>query len=292
MSRVFLNLILMRLLILVSVALCACNKIPDLNQINTSEISKVYISGRVSAAPIRGAVVRIYSLGDDMDMGDYLGRASADDDGNFSLQVATNKKAIAIVATGGSYLEEADGAPVELNNLQMISYVPVQAVTRITTSVTPLTQIAVSRALVLFKSTGDAQSAITTANQEIALAAGLGAGTDITLVKPAHPRQPLADQGFALDSLEAKYAVFLAGLSILAHHHGGNSLQLMALLSDDFRNDGAFDGLDQGVSLVLPDANLLTTTNWLDLPIYQSEFLRGSQNLGGFDPDILVRPYQ
>ena len=211
--------------------------LPLMNGCGRAKKSEKTLSGVVSAGLVKNAAVTIYTLSAVGARLNALASGVTDNDGLFSISSTLSSQPVEIVATGGSYFEEAGGTSVNLGTteirLRLASFKSGQSV-----GITPLTEIATARSQALIAVGASLSDGISTANSAIAQASGI---SDITL-PPVLPTKAVAN-GLTLNSPQVKYALVLAGLSQYAKDNAlSSSLAAMASFSSDFTSDGKFDG--------------------------------------------------
>lgn len=239
-----------------------------------SAFERVVFQGRVTAGPVKGATVTAYTLTDDGTRGAALGSATTDGEGRYTLPVVYEGP-LEVVSTGGFYMEEASGNTVILSANQEPRSLVTDPKLQTTVSITPLTDIAASRAKALIQGGRAAKNAIETAADEIEATTGL---TDIYSI-PANPESASGDA-----TPDAKqYAVFLAGISQLGKDRALTSLELMQAFREDFQRDGMFDGLNNGTPVSIDGVNLRHDDWTNNLEQAQIEFVQSPSNKSGFE---------
>jgi hypothetical protein len=232
----------------------------------------VDISGYVIKGPVSGATVTAYGLLGDLSRGDELATTTSDTSGFYGLSVPEYAGDVLLVATGGSYVEEAlaagDGGPpspsvalnVEFMGL-LLGYEPGQPVTG---NITPVSHLAYALARYHVASLGEAPAqAVTNALAHVGAHFGNIPGVLTDLDWQTVAPSPLSGGDGAQLTAPERAAVILAGLSELAVgistragiSPGGqvNALSLLTALTEDLSSDGIFDGLGTGGrQLLLP----------------------------------------
>ena len=221
----------------------------------TSSLSSAHtVSGIISAGPITGSAVKAYSLKDDGTLGTLLGSTTSGANGTFTFNLAAHSGAVAIVASGGSYKEEASGSTISMGSAQIRTLLS-STTDGQQVGVTPVTEIAAQNALAAIGANGTTTlaSIIESSNTSVASAMGL---TDITL-PPANPTQMASS---AANTRAAQYAVVLATISqmaMTATSSAGatiNSLDMMQALATSFTFNGNFNAT-VGSSTSIPVSN-------------------------------------
>ncbi len=246
------------------------------------------LGGRASAGPISGGAVHVYRLLPDGSRGELLQSSITSATGDYSVQVPANSGSVLVVVTGGSYIEEATGLPVPLGAGEITAAVSDTSSSRLV-SITPMTHLAAQRAQAQASLGVVVSSAILDANRDVAFASGLTT-TDITSIVPARPDSSLISQGVLANSIEAKYALLLAGLSQYGKDNGNfNSLQVMEAFAIDFKNDGAIDGMDGNTGITAPSGLVLSYRPWENgLASAQANYIASPLNSGIFNADSVA----
>jgi len=275
------------------------------------------VTGYVVKGPVAGATVTAYKLGADMERGAELGSGTTAVDGSFGLTLPAYSGDVLLVATGGSYVEEALAPPsgstagstplnVNVDFLGVLSGyaagVPAVA------NITPISHLAYHLARFHVRMRGESvgqavEDAFAHLNAHFG---GLGLkDLDWRTVSPAN----LGSGGGAQLTAAQRAAVVLVGLSQWAVEistragisSGGqvNSLSVLTALAEDVGADGIFDGRGTGgAQLLLPPRGTVTssgpsataldgTTVRLGLASAIADFVNSAQNGSGITiPDI------
>lgn len=200
---------------------------------------KISISGIVSAAPVQGATVTAYALKDDGTTGESLATATTDATGSYSMSVP--QATVLLVATGGSYREEATGATVQVGDRKLRAAAVITDLST-TVAINSLTDMAAARAIASLAGSTDAKTAVRpmtsqakgrlAADGNLAAAAVAAANAamasligiaDLLVVLPADPTKPLTVNS---SSAEAIVAYYLAAISQTAKNGGSSSLDV------------------------------------------------------------------
>ena len=240
----------------------------------------IVISGYVIKGPVSGASVTAYGLLGDLSRGDELATTTSEASGFFGLSLPAYAGDVLLVATGGSYFEEAlaggdagpPGSPVALNVEFMgllMGYEPGQPATA---NITPVSHLAYALARYHVTSLGEsATQAVTNAFAHLGAHFGNIPGVATDLDWQTVTPSTLSGGGGAQLTATERAAVILAGLSELAVgistragvSPGGqvNALSLLTSLTEDLAADGVFDGLGTGGrQLLLPADGSLSAT--------------------------------
>ena len=92
---------------LLSVVACSATGPVDVPQQGTADAGPFALSGYVLKAPVSGASVTAYKLDAALTRGDALGTSTTTDDGFYGLTLPPYNGDVLLVATGGTYAEEA-----------------------------------------------------------------------------------------------------------------------------------------------------------------------------------------
>ncbi len=279
-----------------------------------SDAGPFTLSGYVLKGPVSGATVTASKLRGDLTPGDTLATATTDDSGFFGLTLPPYNGDILLVATGGSYAEEAlplddDSKPRRLTLDRELLGVALDVHTGqpATANLTPISLLAVHLARFHVASRHeDAHSALVDAFTH--LNAHFGNGPGVTPVLDWQTFVPAApEDGSGVQLIPADRAnLILAGLSQLALDvsveaglsPGGkvNGLSLVSALGDDLEADGVFDGIGATGPLMLPaDTGIASakpvpldgSTVRLALAAAIADFVTSPQNSSGLTvPDV------
>lgn len=237
-----------------SVAFVACSGRPA---VEPPPADLGVVAGRVFKAAVKDAAVTVYRL-EGAKRGAIAGTATTDVDGAFRVAVGTATGPFLVVATGGTFTDEATGVTVQVNSAELTALIPTFDVeTKLeAVRVTPVSHLAAGLALFWVDAEGKALAAAD-AEAWQHLNAHFGAldwrtqtPTDVTTAAGATLDEP-TKEGLLLAalSMEARLIAEQAGLT-----PGGrvNPLSLTAALYDDVTADGFFDGIGGTGRLVLP----------------------------------------
>lgn len=240
--------------LLLSVALGACSGRPA---VEPPPADLGVVAGRVFKGAVKDAAVTVYRL-EGTKRGAIAGTATTDADGAFRVAVGTATGPFLVVATAGSFTDEATGVSVQVNSAELTALIPTFDVeTKLeAVRVTPVSHLAAGLALYWVDAEGKALAAADT-EAWLHLNAHFGAldwrtqtPTDVTTAAGATLDEP-TKEGLLLAalSMEARLIAEQAGLT-----PGGrvNPLSLTAALYDDVTADGFFDGIGRTGRLVLP----------------------------------------
>jgi hypothetical protein len=230
-------------------ALSACTGSSSSTGAGSSSPVSSGVSGTVSAGPVGGATVKAYSLNADGTQGALISTATTNSSGKYTLNMSANAGPVVIVASGGSYTEEASGLPVSMGSAQLRVFLPSVSDGQ-SVGVTPVTEIAAQSAMAavgVAGNTTDVKSIIQQANVMVGNAVGI---SDITQ-PPADPTKAASQ---ASSTQAAKYAVVLGAISQMAsavstaHTTTVTSLDVAQALAVDFAYNQSFSGSQVTVS--------------------------------------------
>jgi hypothetical protein len=230
-----------------------------------SDAGPFSISGYVLKGPVSGATVTAHKLHPDLSSGDALAGARTDESGLFGLTLPPYNGDVLLVATGGTYAEEAlppddEGKSPRLTLDRELLGVAIDVRTGqpAVANVTPASHWAVHLARFHAAHGVEGHSALVDAFAHLNAHFGNGPGTSPELDWETFVPGALTSQLTAPD----RAALILAGLSQLALDlsleagvsSGGkvNALSLVDALADDLEADGLFDGRGPNGPLALP----------------------------------------
>ncbi|MBI1822452.1 MAG: hypothetical protein HY036_05055 [Nitrospirae bacterium] len=222
------------------------------NQSNAAPDITSQVQGIVNDAPIQGGTVTLYKFdtGQKNDLG-ILGTAKTDDQGHFSMTIKGYWGPVDVEITGGSYIDDATNAVVNVDSGQYLSAVkninPGENIGSLT--ITPLTTLAAGIAQGKINKGMAISSAIDDSNSMISQLLGI---KDILSTVPE--KLTVGKINF---SESAEYGLLLAGLSQMASQISGvngaklprvTSIQLADAMADDAL-DGILDGKQNGLQI-------------------------------------------
>ena len=244
------------------------------------------VSGAVTAGTISGATVQVFGLATGKPV--LLGSGTTDANGDFAVNFNAPSQPIQIVASGGSYTEEADGVAVTLLGSEFLA-----AVQNYTVG-TPLT---IDLSYFSTEATGLAdyylgqgmlpQSAVTSADEAVSSQLGFDLGS----VMPVDPTS--ATSATAAITQPLRYGFANAAVSEwtmeLGNEYGAsitpsprtvyNSVAFADAAYQDIVADGVLDGKGAGGAVVSFGAHALTTEDYRhNLAIALLSFAASSEN--------------
>lgn len=207
----------------------------------TREGGKTTIDGIVYKGPVNGGLVMAYAMNNGT-MGEQLGSATTDPQGNFSMMVGGYSGPVMLSMSGGTYMDEATGsmmtmAPSDMMTAVIPSVSSGGAVTGI--QMTPLTSMAQSMA-------GGMSGGMTVANIE---AANKAMGdyfmvNDVLHTPPMNPNIP--DSGARATRDMQNYGMSIAAMMENAKTLGMTSSSGMVTAMMNDASDGAMNGMMAG----------------------------------------------
>ena len=211
------------------------------------------ISGQVVAGPVSGAIVTAYILNSDGSLGSAIGSGTTNAEGGFNIILTGSAPgAVAIVASGGSYIAESDGALVAKSS-DLSAIVPAIGSGVTGLIITPLSDMLV--ASVRAKLAGGASSlAAALADAELLVKTTYGLTTpSIEFLKPLFDKASLGTSGYTLGLVLGSFDTCDKLLPV------GLRGSLYSALSADF-SDGVFDGKKFGVPVTISAGSFLSST--------------------------------
>jgi hypothetical protein len=251
-------------------------------------VTRGSISGVVVKGALKGGTVTAYQLDAQLARRKVLGTATTDASGGFTIEVPSYNGPLLVVATSGSYVEEAIGESVNLVGIDLTAVVPdytpgaeVEGVV-----VTPLSSIATAFTTFHVLQRGEELSK---AHADAWRALGEHFGVDgASSVVPAD----FLKGGVQATSREARVGLVLAGLSQAALQMAlesgftkGNTVNaatLTAVLVEDALADGVLDGAGNDRRLLFQgSAAIKRSTLRSDLVQAMMDFLASPLNASG-----------
>lgn len=252
------------------------------NPIKTGGKAQGSLAGVVFKGAVTNGTVRAFKLSDTFERGEKLADATTDDNGAFTLSLPPYSGALVIVASTGSYIEEAIGLGVKLDGNELTALVPAYTGGAVITGirVTPVSTLATALALVHARAGGKLAAAHEEAKQHLHQHFG---GVDWSTVSPAD----LSVAGVTNLSPEARAGLVLSGLSWLAKQQAEtsnlqpglvvNAATLTSLLVQDAA-DGTFDGSVSGAQLKSGQVPLTNLTLRSELVQGMTGFINSTRN--------------
>lgn len=231
------------------------------------------VSGTAAKGYVANANVEIYAYAQAGTRGKLLASTVTDAKGKYSARV-THRGPAEIVVSGGSYIDEASGAKVQMGNHKLRAVVIVNG-EKETAAITALTTIAAAH--VDAHASAGIETAIANANARVSTAFGLD-GINLTEVIPS-------DFSFAAvthSEAQLKYGIVQAGLSQVIQEQGLAAealLDLVADISADY-SDGSFNDTQGSVALQF-SLSVTPTQAMTGLNIAIENYLKSSANKSG-----------
>lgn len=237
------------------------------------------LGGAVIKGPVTSATITVYTMNADGSQGTLVaGPVQSDSAGNWTANLSGGGSGpFLVVATGGSYVDEATG--VTLNAPTMRSILPNATLGSI--PVTPLTDALVHRVQ------QEALNGVTTLDDvidQVALGFQTAFGFDPLAVVPTPPMNPASGASIA----ELQYAALLGAISHMLNNNpaltalnGQSMSDLLAALALDLA-DLLLDGMHNGQQLQVGGINLpaLSIGGLGALNTYANTFLLNNPNFG------------
>lgn len=283
----------LKLVAALALVLSACNNRPHIGGGDgggggsAGTISGIAITGRM-----KGSTVHVFRL-DGATRGAEVTTATTGDDGAWSLNVGASQGPFLLVASGGSFVDEASGASINVGGDELTALLPsfAQGTSLSNVLITPVSHMAATLALHYVAAEGQkVTSASTEAWQHLKAHFG-GLDWEKTVpqnfgVAAGNQLDDGAKAGLVIAALsqEATSISTTAGLT-----PGGavNGLAITRALAQDLQADGFFDGVGPGGQLVLPadgasGSGAVTRLNSqavrLFLAVSASKFLQSDKN--------------
>ncbi len=161
------------------------------------------ISGIASKGPLNGSVIKIYQLNADGTQGAQLGTdTSTNPDGSYQVNIGNYSGPILVVASHGTYVDEATGALTSLATPLRTALPNVSG--NATVAVTAMTEMAVTLA-----ETGGKMTPVRIADAQNQVEQNLANGINIVSTLPADVSKPLA----GASDTQKEYGILLAAVS-------------------------------------------------------------------------------
>lgn len=237
------------------------------------------IAGSVVKGPVSGATVTAYTVTGNGLRGFPVRSTTTDAQGSFAMPVPMAGGPLMLQVTGGTYTDEATGAPVTLAAGQMMtSVLSSLAAGTASVQVTPLTAMAQAMAAGM-------PGGMTAANVDAANAA---VGTyfmagDVVHTPPMNPLVSGAAAGASPSMMN--YGVALAAMSQYAKQAGVSSATLVGAMMQDAA-DGVLDGKAGTTAIALGGGMMgggmmQSTVGGTGLASAMSDFMNGAANRSG-----------
>ncbi len=202
------------------------------------------ISGSVIKGPVSGSKVTAYVLNADGTLGIALGdAATTTGSGAFTLTLTSMPSGpVALVATGGTYVSEVDGATVAKASdlIGIVAGVTASGVSGV--AITPLSDLLAARARVLAGGGTAMSDALAAAEALVKTTYGIK-GASLGFIVPTFDKASIGTDGFLLGLVLGSLDKCDAAVPALRG-------SLFAALAADF-SDGVFDGKKAGVAITV-----------------------------------------
>jgi hypothetical protein len=216
------------------------------------------ISGQGFDGPVASGTVTAFAVTGGGAKGSALATTTTDAGGNYSVHIDNYTGTVLIEIVGGTYIDAATGSPVTLTEVLSAVVNGVDPGDQLTVQITPLTTLAVARAL-------GSPGGMTPANVSAAIAAisTYFGGLDIVGIAPIDTSVAGSATGAATAAVD--YGLILGALAAQAAALGlPDGQELIAALAADIA-DGIFDGLDDGEPIDVGESVLDPATGTSDL---------------------------
>jgi len=212
------------------------------------------ISGTAVKGPVSNATVTAFSINNGS-MGSQIGTGQTDAQGNFTMSVGDYSGPVMLQMKGGSYVDEATGTTMAMQQSDMMTSVIPSMSAGATVSgiqMTPLTSMAQTMAQGM--AGGMTTANITTAN------AGIGNYFMVNDILHTHPMNPLTQgAGSGADQNTKNYGMAISAMSQTAKNIGMSfsSGMVTAMMSD--ASDGRMNGM-MGTSSIQMGGGMMSGT--------------------------------
>ncbi|MFP4364904.1 MAG: hypothetical protein ACLFR1_13660 [Spirochaetia bacterium] len=234
------------------------------------------VSGTAAKGPVNGATVEIYALSEDGTRGELLATVTAGTEGDFAADIGDYAGALAVVVTGGSYVDEASGETVTLGDSDELETLLASTEEPGSVAVTALTTIAAAQASA--NAADGLDTVIANANSDVADTFGLSE-VDISSVIPSD----MSEDATADSSSQQQYGAVQAGLTQVAEDNSlapADVLDLVDAMAQDFE-DGSFDGTDAAGNALDTALSITPEQAMNGLNTAIENFMNSSENKSG-----------
>lgn len=199
--------------------------------------TSVVISGVASKGLISGGAVKVSSLNTDGTSGSQLGTATTQSSGAFSINIGIYSGNILVEVTGGIYKDEATGNTV--NNTTTLRAAILDVTVDRSVAVTPITEIAVQKAVTLISSNVEAANT---------LVSNMIGGVDINSTLPVDITS--ASSATATQA-QKDYSLMLAAISeMVKDGYAADVASAITAIKNDL-TDNQLDGTGSNISAAL-----------------------------------------
>ena len=238
------------------------------------------VSGTAVKGPVNGGTMTAYALSNGA-MGAKIASATTNADGTFSLAMGSYAGPVMLQMTGGTYMDEATGATMQLMaGDTMTALLPSMTAgqTLNGVQVTPLTSVA--QTMAQHMSGGMTDANITAANTNV------GKYFMVTDVLHDVPMNPLmSGSGNAATQDQINYGMALAAMSHYAQTQGMSSSSAMVTAMMNDATDGVMDGMMSGSAVMIGGMNMSMSlpsgAGTTGLATAMSAFANSGQNHSG-----------
>ncbi len=239
------------------------------------------ISGTAIKGPVSGATVTAYAINNGV-MGNQIGSGQTDGQGNFSMQVGDYSGAVMLKMTGGSYMDEATGTNMPMQQSDMMTAViPSMSFGETMSGIqmTPLTSMAQGMA------GGMTSANITTAN------AAVGNYFMVDDILHTIPMDPLVQgSGSGANQNMRNYGMTMAAMSEYANSIGMQFSSSMVTAMMDDASDGHMNGMMGNTSIQMGGGMMgggmmmSSDAGTIGLANAMTQFMNSQMNKSGVTP--------
>ncbi|MBV1879742.1 MAG: hypothetical protein KUG79_19020 [Pseudomonadales bacterium] len=173
--------------------------------------AQISVSGAVIKGPVNGATVEFFNLDDFGNLiGDPVNTTTTNESGNFDIQLDSGFGDLAVVTSGGRFIDESDQEPdvalkrqIQLSESDNLFSIITEGSTSV--AITPMTSVLYNRAVLNSSLGGGFLDQFNAANSALSEIAGF----DLVTTIPANPVAP--DE--AATEAQKQYALLLGGLA-------------------------------------------------------------------------------
>ncbi len=239
-----------------------------------------FVAGAVTKGPVGSATVTAFGITGGQ-VGTQVGTATTDAGGNFSMAIGSYAGPLMLQASGGSYTDEAAGAPMNLAAGDVMTVALPTVAAGATTSGIQLTPVtAMAQTLAQHAAGGMTDANITAANTAMG---NYFSVTDVVHVQPMNPLVTGSGTGASVDA--QNYGMALAAMSKSAQFLGlaSSSAMVTAMMSD--AADGMMDGKAGSTTVQMGGMSggmmMPSTAGTSGLAASMNAFMNSTQNKSG-----------
>lgn len=275
---------LIPIVLAVSLGLISCSK----NE-SSPDVSPTTITGIASDAIIVDGLVRVYHTSG----GSSLGSARTDINGNFELKnLKLNSGYYRFELTGGSYIEEASGAEIQLtssHSLDSIAYL--EPGTPVDVTISPLTSVQYDYTRCLMKE-GELEN---NADKEAASQLASMFEFNVTAEDPINithqPTETRFTSGYKYGFIQAARSQLVREineLNGLTGHSGFSSIDFAMMMREDLQSDCVLNGFSNSTQLRFGVYDVSVNTYRTDMAAALITAANSDYNKSGFDANDVL----